>query len=164
VPKFAANLTMLFGEQPFLDRFAAAKAAGFGGVEYLFPYDFDKAELREQLHQHGLTQVLHNLPAGNWGPASAASPSCPTGSTSFATASRAPGTPPDYRVAQRRSARLTAWTGSTERSAGRHYASQAMRLPGKRRSSRSTRSIFPVFLNKTARRFSSLQGTLEICS
>src|SRR6476659_2207972 len=57
---------MLFGEQPFLDRFAAAKAAGFGGVEYLFPYDFDKAELREQLHQHGLTQVLHNLPAGNW--------------------------------------------------------------------------------------------------
>ena len=51
---------------PFLDRFAAAKAAGFSGVEYLFPYDFDKAELREQLHQHGLTQVLHNLPAGNW--------------------------------------------------------------------------------------------------
>ena len=67
MPKFAANLTMLFGEQPFLDRFAAAKAAGFSGVEYLFPYDFDKAELREQLHQHGLTQVLHNLPAGNWG-------------------------------------------------------------------------------------------------
>src|SRR5438270_6400641 len=57
---------MLFGEQPFLDRFAAAKAAGFSGVEYLFPYDFDKAELREQLHRHGLTQVLHNLPAGNW--------------------------------------------------------------------------------------------------
>src|SRR3954469_24306709 len=57
---------MLFGEQPFLDRFAAAKAAGFSGVEYLFPYDFDKAELREQLHQHGLTQVLHNLPAGDW--------------------------------------------------------------------------------------------------
>ena len=66
MPKFAANLTMLFGEQPFLDRFAAAKAAGFSGVEYLFPYDFDKAELREQLHQHGLTQVLHNLPGGNW--------------------------------------------------------------------------------------------------
>jgi len=66
VPKFAANLTMLFGEMPFLDRFAAAKAAGFGGVEYLFPYDFEKAELREQLNEHGLTQVLHNLPAGNW--------------------------------------------------------------------------------------------------
>src|SRR3979411_2059417 len=66
MPKFAANLTMLFGELPFLDRFAAAKAAGFSGVEYLFPYDFEKAVLREQLQQHGLTQVLHNLPAGNW--------------------------------------------------------------------------------------------------
>ena len=67
MPKFAANLTMLFNELPFLDRFAAAKAAGFSGVEYLFPYDLEKAVLREQLLQHGLTQVLHNLPAGNWG-------------------------------------------------------------------------------------------------
>src|SRR6478736_1156669 len=58
---------MLFNEMPFLDRFAAAKAAGFSGVEYLFPYDFEKSMLREQLEQHGLTQVLHNLPAGNWG-------------------------------------------------------------------------------------------------
>jgi hydroxypyruvate isomerase len=66
MPKFAANLTMLFGEMPFLDRFAAAKAAGFSGVEYLFPYDFEKAVLRENLQQYGLTQVLHNLPAGNW--------------------------------------------------------------------------------------------------
>lgn len=66
MPKFAANLTMLFAELPFLDRFAAAKAAGFGGVEYLFPYDFEKAALREHLQQHGLTQVLHNLPAGDW--------------------------------------------------------------------------------------------------
>src|SRR5260370_35130365 len=67
VPKYAANLTMLFNELSFLDRFAAAKAAGFRGVEYLFPYDLEKAVLREQLLQHGLTQVLHNLPAGNWG-------------------------------------------------------------------------------------------------
>jgi hydroxypyruvate isomerase len=66
MPRFAANLTMLFGEKPFLDRFAAAKAAGFSGVEYLFPYDYDKADLREQLDEHGLVQVLHNLPAGNW--------------------------------------------------------------------------------------------------
>src|SRR6202000_1005242 len=66
MPRFAANLTMLFGEKPFLDRFAAAKAAGFAGVEYLFPYEFDKADLRERLDEHGLTQVLHNLPAGNW--------------------------------------------------------------------------------------------------
>src|SRR3954451_22152776 len=67
MPKFAANLTMLFNEMPFMDRFAAAKAAGFSGIEYLFPYDFEKAQLREQLDSHGLTQVLFNLPAGNWG-------------------------------------------------------------------------------------------------
>jgi hydroxypyruvate isomerase len=66
MPRFAANLTMLFAEMPFLDRFAAAKAAGFSGVEYLLPYDYDKADLREQLDEHGLVQVLHNLPAGNW--------------------------------------------------------------------------------------------------
>jgi hydroxypyruvate isomerase len=66
VPKFAANLTMLFNELPFLDRFAAAKAAGFSGVEFLFPYEFEKAVLREKLERYGLSQVLHNLPAGNW--------------------------------------------------------------------------------------------------
>jgi hydroxypyruvate isomerase len=66
MPRFAANLTMLFTELPFLDRFAAAKAAGFSAIEYLFPYDFEKAELCDRLQRHGLTQVLHNLPAGNW--------------------------------------------------------------------------------------------------
>jgi hydroxypyruvate isomerase len=66
MPKFAANLTMLFTEHRFLDRFGAAKAAGFQGIEYMFPYDFDKQELAERLRQYGLTQVLHNLPAGNW--------------------------------------------------------------------------------------------------
>jgi hydroxypyruvate isomerase len=83
MPKFAANLTMLFGEMPFLDRFAAAKAAGFSGVEYLFPYEFEKAALREQLQQHGLTQVLHNLPAGNWtaGEQSAVCCRCPRAAT-----------------------------------------------------------------------------------
>ncbi len=66
MPQFAANLTMLFNELPFLDRFAAAKAAGFNAVEYLFPYDYEKSQLREELTRCGLTQVLHNLPAGNW--------------------------------------------------------------------------------------------------
>lgn len=66
MPKFAANLTMLFTEVDFLDRFAAARAAGFTGVEYLFPYDWPKDQLAEKLQSHGLTQVLHNLPAGNW--------------------------------------------------------------------------------------------------
>jgi hydroxypyruvate isomerase len=67
MPKFAANLTMLFNELPFLDRFEAAAKAGFAGAEYLFPYDFDKDDLASRLQRHGLTQVLHNLPAGNWG-------------------------------------------------------------------------------------------------
>jgi hydroxypyruvate isomerase len=66
MPKFAANLTMLFNEVGFLDRFAAAGRAGFAGVEFLFPYDHDAAEIRGRLDEHGLTQVLHNLPAGNW--------------------------------------------------------------------------------------------------
>jgi hydroxypyruvate isomerase len=66
MPKFAANLTMLYNELPFLDRFEAAADAGFTGVEYLFPYDFDKKVLNDRLHQYALTQVLHNLPAGNW--------------------------------------------------------------------------------------------------
>ena len=66
MPRFAANLSMLYPEHGFLDRFAAAAADGFEGVEYLFPYDFAKDELAELLSRNGLTQVLHNLPAGDW--------------------------------------------------------------------------------------------------
>jgi hydroxypyruvate isomerase len=66
MPQFAANLTMLFNELPFLERFEASAAAGFTGVEYLFPYAFPAEQLAERLRTCGLTQVLHNLPAGNW--------------------------------------------------------------------------------------------------
>ena len=66
MPRFAANLSMLFTEQDFLSRFAAAAKAGFTGVEYLFPYDYELADLKAQLDAHGLTQVLFNLPAGDW--------------------------------------------------------------------------------------------------
>src|SRR5271167_5054426 len=66
MPKFNANLSMLFTETPFLDRFATAAEAGFRGVEYLFPYAFEKDDIAERLHKNGLTQVLFNLPAGNW--------------------------------------------------------------------------------------------------
>jgi hydroxypyruvate isomerase len=66
MPKLAANLTMMFGEVAFLERFEAAASAGFKAVEYLFPYDYDPQVLRQQLRDHGLVQVLHNLPAGNW--------------------------------------------------------------------------------------------------
>jgi hydroxypyruvate isomerase len=57
---------MLFNELEFPDRFQAAAEAGFGGVEFLFPYEFDKYELANRLKRWNLTQVLHNLPAGNW--------------------------------------------------------------------------------------------------
>jgi len=66
MPKFAANLTMLFTEAPFLDRFALARQAGFKFVEYLFPYPYEAAELKRQLDASGLRQVLFNLPAGDW--------------------------------------------------------------------------------------------------
>ncbi len=66
MPKFAANLSMLFTEEEFLDRFKAAADAGFKGVEYLFPYDYTATEIKARLDEHGLTQVLHNLPAGDW--------------------------------------------------------------------------------------------------
>ena len=66
MPKFNANLTMLFNEVDFLDRFEAAAKAGFKGVEYLFPYAYPQEQLVERLQKHGLTQVLHNLPAGDW--------------------------------------------------------------------------------------------------
>lgn len=65
--KFCANLTMLFNEVEFLARFEKAKLAGFKGIEYLFPYEFDKNQLADLLQTHQLEQVLHNLPAGDWG-------------------------------------------------------------------------------------------------
>lgn len=66
MPKFAANLSMLFTEHDFLDRFEAAAKAGFDGVEYLFPYDYPAEEIKSRLADNQLQQVLFNLPAGDW--------------------------------------------------------------------------------------------------
>lgn len=66
MPRFAANLSMLFTELPFLDRFEAASRAGFEAVEFLFPYDFPADEIAQRLQSHGLTQALFNLPPGDW--------------------------------------------------------------------------------------------------
>ncbi|PXW97464.1 hydroxypyruvate isomerase [Sphaerotilus hippei] len=66
MPRFAANLTMLYNEHAFLDRFGAAAADGFQGVEYLFPYAFAAGELAARLADHGLQQVLFNAPPGDW--------------------------------------------------------------------------------------------------
>jgi hydroxypyruvate isomerase len=66
MPQFAANLTMLFNEHPFLDRFEAAARAGFKAVEFLFPYAYGVADLQRRLKDNDLKLVLHNLPAGDW--------------------------------------------------------------------------------------------------
>src|SRR5271163_1721388 len=66
MPHFAANLTLMFNEVPFLDRFEAAAKAGFTAVEFLFPYAHPAEEVGRRLHGNGLTQALFNLPPGNW--------------------------------------------------------------------------------------------------
>jgi len=66
VPKLAANVTMMFNEVPFLERFRAAAAAGFGAVEFLFPYDHAADDIAAELERHQLTNVLFNGPPGNW--------------------------------------------------------------------------------------------------
>lgn len=66
MPKFSANLSFLFTELPFLDRFAAAACAGFGAVEFLFPYDYPADSLAEHLHRHDLAISVFNLYPGNW--------------------------------------------------------------------------------------------------
>lgn len=67
MPRFAANLSLMFNELDFLDRFAAAAAAGFEAVEFLFPYDYAPGEIRARLDAHKLALVLFNLPPGDWG-------------------------------------------------------------------------------------------------
>ncbi|NVH75256.1 hydroxypyruvate isomerase family protein [Paraburkholderia sp. JPY432] len=66
MPRFAANLSMMYNEHAFLDRFAAAARDGFNAVEYLFPYEFRAGELKSRLDAHGLTQALFNAPPGDW--------------------------------------------------------------------------------------------------
>ena len=66
MPHFAANLTMLFTEVPFLDRFERAARAGFDSVEFLFPYPFAASDIKARLQANQLKLVLHNLPAGDW--------------------------------------------------------------------------------------------------
>ncbi|MBZ5136647.1 hypothetical protein HU085_13465, partial [Salmonella enterica subsp. enterica serovar Typhimurium] len=65
MPRFAANLSMMFTEAPFIERFAAAAEAGFQAVEFLFPYDFAASEIKAQLSRHNLTLALFNTSAGD---------------------------------------------------------------------------------------------------
>ncbi|MEX3962279.1 2-oxo-tetronate isomerase [Paraburkholderia sp. EG286B] len=66
MPRFAANLSMMYNEHAFLDRFAAAARDGFEAVEFLFPYEFPAADIKQRLDDNGLTQALFNAPPGDW--------------------------------------------------------------------------------------------------
>ena len=66
MPRFAANLSMMFTEHPFMARFDAAAAAGFEAVEFLFPYDYPAADIRDALKRNGLAMALFNAPPGDW--------------------------------------------------------------------------------------------------
>src|SRR5262249_14017623 len=66
MPRFAANLSMMFTEVPFLDRFEAAAKAGFSAVEFLFPYEHPAKDVGDRLQRNGLAQALFNLPPGDW--------------------------------------------------------------------------------------------------
>lgn len=82
MPRFAANLSLMFNEVPFLDRFEAAARAGFDAVEFLFPYEHPPEAIGERLRANGLTPALFNLPPGTSPRASAGSRLSPSASTS----------------------------------------------------------------------------------
>ena len=86
MPRFAANLSMMYTEHDFLDRFAAAARDGFQAVEYLFPYDHPAAEIRKRLDDNGLTQALFNAPPGDWAAGERGFAALPGRETEFRTA------------------------------------------------------------------------------
>ena len=87
MPRFAANLTMMFGEYAFLDRFAAAAQAGFAAVEFLFPYEHAPEEIARRLDESRLTPALFNMPPGAWAAGERGSLPWPTGTMTFVTGS-----------------------------------------------------------------------------
>lgn len=86
MPRFAANLSMMFTERPFLERFAAAAASGFTAVEYLFPYDHPAETVADALRSAGLKQALFNMPPGNWATGDRGLASIPDRRAEFETA------------------------------------------------------------------------------
>ena len=89
MPKFAANLSMMFNDHAFLDRFDAAAEAGFAAVEFLFPYDHAPEAIAERLERNRLTQALFNLPPGRWDEGERGLAALPHGSRNSSPASRA---------------------------------------------------------------------------
>ena len=89
MPKLAANLSLMFTEEPFLDRFAAAAAAGFAAVEFLFPYDDEPHVVAARLRSAGLEMALFNLPPGDWTAGERGLAACPAAKRSSPPASSA---------------------------------------------------------------------------
>jgi len=85
MPRFAANLTLMYTEHRFPDRFAAAAADGFDAVECLFPYELSADDLAQRLRHHGLRLVLFNLPAGDWEAGDRGLAALPGGEAEFAS-------------------------------------------------------------------------------
>ena len=83
MPRFAANLSMMFTEVPFLERFGAAAQAGFAAVEFLFPYEHAAEDIAAQLRAHRLANVLFNLPPGDWAAGERGMASIPGRETEF---------------------------------------------------------------------------------
>ena len=123
MPKFAANLTMLFNEHDFLDRFAAAAKAGFKAVEFLFPYAYPAAEIKSRLDANGLQLVLHNLPGGDWDAGDRGLACGVAGRRAFRSAARRPGGERERHNVHRRGGGL----GCHGRGAGRNDDRQGAR-------------------------------------
>lgn len=86
MPKLAANLSWLYQDIPFMQRFAAAAGHGFGAVEFLFPYEFPAPDIAAELKKHRLTQALFNLPPGDWTKGDRGLAALPGREADFATA------------------------------------------------------------------------------
>jgi hydroxypyruvate isomerase len=173
MPRFAANLSMMYTEHAFLDRFAAAARDGFKAVEFLFPYEFRAGELKARLDAHGLTQALFNAPPGDWGSGERGFASLPGREDEF---KRSVETALDYaRVLGNRKLHVMAGLIASDQSRDRHrdvylknlaYAAQAAQAEQITVVIEpiNTRDIPGYFLNaRTTRRRSAAKPARRIC-
>ncbi len=173
MPRFAANLTMMYNEHAFLDRFAAAAKDGFKAVEFLFPYDFPAADIKARLDEHGLTQALFNAPPGDWAAGERGIASLPGREDEFARCARY--SAGIYRRARQQDLACDGRShhaGTVAREASRGVSEEpgtARRAPraqpGSRSlSNRSIRATFPAFFStaRTTRRRSARKSARRI--
>ncbi len=159
MPRFAANLSMLYPQHEFLDRFGAARADGFDAVEYLFPYDYPAEVLGQRLRDNGLVQALFNAPPGDWAAGSGVSRPCRGARPSSAVALIAPwNTPPCWATTA-----CMSWPACCPR---KTCASDITRCtcktwptPARRRPRSASRYCWSRSIRATCRGFSSIART-----